>query len=127
RLLADNTCTPHFLHPPLTVGDLPVTVAQLDGFPAAVLDADVIGPDVMAFCRRGLVLEVKWLHGDGDRSGGFRIHGLTLAFPAATASSRGGGSSSYNFGRVPKPVKVEPEAPTTPGSFRRPLAATPAN
>ena len=41
---------------------------QLDGFVAAVLDADMIGPNVMILGRRGVLLQIERAHGDFDRS-----------------------------------------------------------
>src|SRR5215472_18459763 len=57
RLLADDPRATHFLHSPMTVRDLPVAVAELDGFFPSVFYADVVGPNVMAFRRRGALLE----------------------------------------------------------------------
>src|SRR6266436_8151961 len=74
RLLADDAGAPHLLHLPAAVGDLPMPIAQLHRLQAAVLDADMVGPDVTSFGRRGLVLEVERLYADFDRSRDFRIH-----------------------------------------------------
>src|SRR5215813_3890065 len=82
RLLADDPRATHFLHPTMTVRDLPVTVAELDSFFPSVFDADVVGPNVMAFRRRGTLLEINWFHRDFDRSGGFRVHRLYPLFPS---------------------------------------------
>src|SRR5271169_1910223 len=49
RLLADDPRAAHFLQPPMTVRDLPVAVAELDGFFPSVFDADMVGPNVMTF------------------------------------------------------------------------------
>src|SRR5215210_6813604 len=45
--LADHPRTAHFLPAAETVGDLPMPPPQLHGFVAGILDAYVIGPDVM--------------------------------------------------------------------------------
>src|SRR5207302_11244684 len=71
RLLADDTIAAHLFYLSAAVGNSPMPVAQLDGFLAAVLDADMVGPDVMVLDRRGLVLQVERLDRDLDRSGGF--------------------------------------------------------
>src|SRR5207302_3873887 len=44
RLLADDTIAAHLLYLAAAVGDPPMPVTQLDGFLAAVLDADMVGP-----------------------------------------------------------------------------------
>src|ERR1700738_614550 len=74
RLLADDAGASHLLHLPAAVGDLPMPVAQRPRLQTAVLDADMIGPDVTSFGRRGLILEVERLYADFDRSRDFRIH-----------------------------------------------------
>jgi hypothetical protein len=70
-LLADDTIAAHLLYLSAAVGDLPMPVAQLDGFLAAILDAHMVGPDIMVLDRRGLVLQIERLDRDLDRSGGF--------------------------------------------------------
>src|SRR3954447_2182598 len=70
-LLADHAGTAHFLPAAETVGDLPMALPQLDGFVAAILDADVIGPDVMVLGWRGVLLQIERAHGDFDRSSRF--------------------------------------------------------
>src|SRR3954452_5111896 len=74
-LFADDAGTAHFLPTPETVGDLPMPPPQLHGFASGILDANVIGPDVMVVGRRGVLLEIERAHRNLDRSGGFRIHG----------------------------------------------------
>src|SRR6516225_819860 len=87
RLLADDARTAHLLHLAAVVGDPPIAAAQLDCFSAAVLDADVVGPHVMVFDGRRLVLEVKRLDRHLYRSGGFRVHRRDPRFPAGPAGS----------------------------------------
>src|ERR1700731_1833239 len=71
RLLTDDTIAAHLLYLSAAVGDSPMPVTQLDGFLAAVLDADMVCPDVMVLDRGGLVLQVERLDRDPDGSGGF--------------------------------------------------------
>src|SRR5437667_10536508 len=78
RLLADDARPAHFLQAAEAVGDLPVTVTQLHGLGADILDAHVIGPDVTVVVGRGMLLEIKGPDRDFDRAGGFGIHGLAL-------------------------------------------------
>src|ERR1700737_916912 len=86
RLLADDAGAPHLLHLATVVGDLPVTIPQLHRLQAAVLDTDMIGPDVTTFGRRGLVLEVERLYADFDRSRDFRIHRRCSSLSASALS-----------------------------------------
>src|SRR5439155_26456042 len=75
RLFPDNAGAAHLLQPPQAVGDAPVTIAQLHGFGADILDPHVIGPDVMAIVGRGVLLEIEWLDRDFDLARCFGIHG----------------------------------------------------
>ncbi len=69
HLAACHPGAAHLVHAPLRIGDLPVAIAQLHRLLALVLDADVIGPDVMALVRRALVVEIGRLDRDADCAG----------------------------------------------------------
>src|SRR6202035_3542956 len=60
------------------VGDAPMASAQLHSLAALILDAHVVGPDIVIFGRRGLVLEIERLHRHLDGPGRFGIHDQTL-------------------------------------------------
>src|SRR5437016_1754558 len=60
RLLADNPRPAYFFEVPTAVGDPPMAIAQLYRLGAAVLDVDMVGPDVVAVGRRGMLFEVEW-------------------------------------------------------------------
>src|SRR5690242_15416911 len=74
RLLADHAGAAHFLHAAERVGDPPMAVAQLHRLGPLVLDAHVVGPDIVRVRGRGLVFEEEGLDGDGDRPGRLAVH-----------------------------------------------------
>jgi len=59
RLLPNNAFTVYVLCTAVRIGDPPGTAEKLDRLTSFVLDFDPIGPDVAAFFRLRLVLEVE--------------------------------------------------------------------
>ena len=62
RLLADHAAATDLLDPAKGIGDAPMPRHELHGLPTLVLDGDVVGPDEMAFLRRGLILQENGLY-----------------------------------------------------------------
>src|SRR5437016_5847349 len=121
RLLPDDAGAPHLLHLPTAIGNLPVPIAQLHRLQAAVLDADMIGPDVTILGWRGLVLEVERLYRDFDRSRDFRIHRrCSSLFVSARSPARADTEvDAYNVGWAPEAVKIAAPGPRARAPDRR--------
>src|SRR5260221_2188195 len=78
RFLADDTRPAHLLLAPHPIGNPPMATPKLNGFPALVLDADLIRPLEVIFRGGGVVLEIEGLDGDLDRTRELRLHGRVL-------------------------------------------------
>ena len=75
RRLADHARALDLLLAAEPVGDLPVTAAQLHRDIALVLDADLIGPDILRLRRIGLVGQILRLDGHLYGTGCGCVHG----------------------------------------------------
>src|SRR5438270_1527377 len=127
RLFPNDARAAHLLQPPQAVGNAPVTIAQLHGLGADILDPHVIGPDIMVIVGRGVLLEIEWLDRDFDRASGFGIHGRRCPSWEASAVTRWLGqlyqlANLKNVGRVVDRVKAVGRRPcrarASPGASR---------
>ena len=80
-LFADYARAVHLFHMAIAVGDPPVARPQLNDLVGFVGDRYPISPVLVAFCRVGLLLEVKWLDGHFDIARGGLIHSCSRRRP----------------------------------------------
>ena len=73
-LLANDTGAVHFLHPAITVGDVPIAGNKLHGLFTKIFELDVISPNIVVHLGIGLLLKIEGHNRNFDIVSGACVH-----------------------------------------------------